>query len=104
MKDPEVSREFEWDKGNLDKSYQKHAITPRESEEIFLDENLRVVPDIKHQEKEPRFAALGKTLEAKVLSVIFTMRGEKIRVISARPANRKERSIYEEKVKKNPKI
>lgn len=102
MSDPSQSHEFEWDRGNLDKSYQKHGITPNESEEIFLDENLQVAPDVRHAQSEPRFAAFGKTTGGKLLFVIFTLRGHKIRVISARPANRKERRIYEEKAEKNP--
>ncbi len=97
-------KEFEWDQGNLNKSYRKHGITPKESEEIFLDENLRVVPDLKHQQKEPRYAAIGKTMEQKILFVVFTLRSQKIRVISARKAHRKERRIYGEKIEKNTKI
>jgi len=87
--------EFEWDKGNLDKSYQKHGITPAESEEIFLDENLQVIKDIRHSQKETRFIALGKTFLGKILFVVFTLRGRRIRIISARVANKKERRHYE---------
>lgn len=93
---------FEWDAGNLDKSYAKHGITPRQSEEIFLDENLQIVKDIKHSEKENRMIAIGQTFEGKILFVVFILRKMKIRVVSARIANRKEREMYEEKIKKNP--
>lgn len=41
-------REFEWDKGNIEKSFQKHGITPNEAEEIFLDEDLLLQEDLKH--------------------------------------------------------
>ncbi len=87
--------EFNWDDGNLDKSYQKHGITPAESEEVFLDENLKVISDIKHSQREPRFIALGKTSKEKILFVVFTIRERKIRIISARIANKKERRHYE---------
>ena len=103
MPDQGLIHEFEWDQGNLNKSYLKHGITPKESEEIFLDENLRVVPDVKHQQDEPRFVALGKTLAGDTLFVVFTLRGHKVRVISARRMNRKERRVYE-KIKKNPQV
>lgn len=86
---------FQWDKGNVDKSYQKHGISPNQSEEIFLDENLKILKDIKHLQKEERFIALGKTFGGKKLFVVFTLRGEKIRIISTRSMNKKERRQYE---------
>lgn len=92
--------EFEWDKGNIDKSFAKHGITPNEAEEIFLDEDLKVIRDIKHSQKEERYIAVGKNSKEVILSVVFTFRRQKIRIISARIANKKERSLYE-KTKKN---
>lgn len=94
-------KEFEWDKGNIDKSYEKHGITPKESEEIFLDENLKVTRDIRHSQREKRFIGLGKTFEKKILFVVFSIRKNKIRIISARKANKKERRKYGQKIKKN---
>lgn len=88
-------REFEWDEGNIDKSYLKHGITPNEAEEIFLDEELVVLDDVKHSQDEERFIAIGKTFTSKVLFVVFMMKKEKIRIISARTANKKERRHYE---------
>lgn len=92
---------FEWDKGNIDKSYQKHGVTPNEAEEIFVDKNIGIEKDIKHQEAEERYIAIGMTLNEKLLFVVFTMRDSIIRVISARRANKKERRLYEN-AKKNP--
>ncbi len=86
---------FQWDGGNVDKNYKKHGVSPKEAEEIFLDETLKVKKDFKHSQKEKRFIAFGKTFSNKVLFVVFTMRGELIRIISARDANRKERAVYE---------
>lgn len=87
---------FEWDKGNLDKSYRKHGITPSEAEEIFLDEHAVGVVDVKHSDKENRHIILGQTAERKTLFVVFTIRRSNIRIISARRANRKEKDIYEQ--------
>lgn len=95
---------FEWDKGNIEKSYKKHGIRPRDTEEVFLDKDLRVERDIKHQAKEERHIAIGKTLADKLLFIIFTMRNKRIRIISGRTANRKERRLYEESIKENTKI
>lgn len=94
----EKIKEFEWDEGNIDKSYQKHGITPNESEEIFLDEDLKVVSDVKHEQGEARFIALGRTSTGKILFTVFTMRRNKIRIISARIASKKERSHYEKNI------
>lgn len=94
-------KDFEWDKGNIDKSFEKHGITPNQSEEIFLDENLKVIKDIRHSQDEKRFIAIGRTFENKILFVIFTFRDKKIRIISARKANKKERRKYEKAIKKN---
>lgn len=88
---------FEWDKGNLDKNYRKHGISVKESEELFLNENILFNDDIKHSQKEKRFIAIGKTLEDKILFAVFNFRKDKIRIISARPANKKEKKKYEEK-------
>lgn len=87
--------EFEWDEGNVDKNYKKHGITPNQAEEIFLDERLKIKKDIKHSQKEERLIALGKNLTKNVLFVVFTRRQNKIRIISARSANLKERRSYE---------
>jgi len=86
---------FEWDKGNINKSFKKHKISPNEAEEIFLDEHLKIIKDIKHSQEERRLIALGKTFSEKQLFIVYTVRGEKIRIISARPMDKKERSYYE---------
>lgn len=88
---------FEWDKWNIDKSYQKHGVTPSEAEEVFLDKDIVLLEDIKHSTKEERFVAIGKITKRDILFVAFTYRKNKIRIISARKANKKERRLYEEK-------
>lgn len=89
--------DFEWDEGNVDKSYKKHGITPNEAEEIFLDKDVLLQEDIRHSQKETRLIAIGKTESEKTLFVVFIGREHKIRIISARVANKKERRRYEEK-------
>ena len=61
---------------------------------------LLVIDDSKHSQGESRFHALGKTNEARILHITFTLRnaGESIRVISARDMHRKERKIYEQTI------
>lgn len=86
---------FEWDSGNQTKSIRKHTVTCEEAEEVF--EGRRLVPlgqQIEPVTAEPRFGILGETRHGRLLFLAFTIRNEKIRVISARPMNRKERSFY----------
>lgn len=88
---------FEWDSGNIDKSYQKHGITPNEAEEVFLDTEILLLEDKKHSEEEERFEAIGRTVKGDILFLAFTTRSNNIRIISARKANKKERSHYDQK-------
>ena len=92
---------FEWDKGNIAKSYQKHGISSREAEEVFLDESLQILKDVKHSQRESRYIAVGKDFSGGIIFIVFTIRNSKVRVISARPANIKERQHYEQAVKEN---
>jgi len=91
---------FGWDKWNIDKNYLKHGITPKEAEEAFTYEGSYYFSDIKHSKTEERFILLGKTFEKKNLFIIFTMRGKKVRIISARRMHESEVKKYE-KAKKN---
>lgn len=88
---------FEWDEWNIDKSYKKHGITPNEAEEVFLDEDILVLEDTKHSRQEERFEAIGEIIKGRILFLAFTVRGDKVRIISARTANKKERRRYEKK-------
>ena len=86
--------EFEWDEGNQEKP-RKHGLTSEETEEVFFDENKVTFTDKIHSLNEERLRIIGKTKKNKLLFVVFTRRGKKIRIISARDINRKEVSLYE---------
>jgi uncharacterized DUF497 family protein len=88
---------FEWDAGNATKNVTKHRVTAREAEAVFADPHVRVLDDIAHSTPELRWKAFGMTPQLRYLVVSFTIRVPLIRVISARPMNRKERKIYEQK-------
>ncbi len=95
MKDFSQIEGFEWDEGNIYKNWGKHKVTHFECEEIFFNQPLVVMPDIKHSEKEIRYYALGRTNQERFLFVVFTVRKKRIRVISARNMNKKERKWYQ---------
>ena len=92
---------FEWDLGNIEKNWIKHQVTYQEAEEAFFSRPALVFEDEGHSESERRLLLWGQTGKGRYLAVVFTYRVEKIRVISARPMNRKERTAYE-KTKENP--
>jgi uncharacterized DUF497 family protein len=94
--DPLDFEGFDWDSGNIAKN-DKHGVEPEEAEEIFFNEPLLVHEDEKHSGSEKRRRALGRTAKRQLL-VVFTVRGKLIRVISARPMNRRERAIYEKEI------
>ena len=87
---------FEWDKGNSDKNWLKHGVRNSDAEEVFFDKQKRIAKDIFHSGKEKRFILLGKTKKETVLSIVFTIRRNKIRIISARTTNKKEARLYEQ--------
>ncbi len=92
------SIEFEWDKGNIDKNLKKHGVCDKESEEVFYNKPVFLLLDVRHStRREIRYYALGKTNENKILFLSFTVRKNRIRIISSRLANKKERKIYVEK-------
>ena len=88
---------FQWDHGNARKSADKHDVSQVEAEQVFFNEPLLIVDDVKHKQIESRFHALGKTTSGRRLHITFTLRENdtKIRVISARDMHRKERACYE---------
>ncbi len=88
---------FQWDRSNIDKNLIKHNVENWESEQVFFNKPLLVLDDPKHSIPEKRWAAFGKTDADRFLIVIFTKRGDLIRVISARDMNKKERKFYDEK-------
>ena len=91
---------FDWDDGNARKSAEKHNVSQPEAEQVFFNQPLLILPDIKHSQQETRFHALGKTDDKRHLHITFTVRIKAgiqlIRIISARDMHRKERSKYEQ--------
>lgn len=103
MKVDKRSLAFEWTKGNIDKN-KKHRVEDKEAEQVFFDEFKLTIKDERHSTIEERFLLLGRTKDGRKLSVIYTIRGEKIRIISARDMNKKERRKYEEELQDNTKV
>jgi len=86
---------FDWDRGNLLKNWEKHEVSRSECEQVFFNQPLVAAGDEKHSASEARYYALGQTDAGRRLFVVFTVRRNLIRVISARDMNRLERKVYE---------
>jgi len=86
---------FDWDEGNSLKNWKKHQVKQTEAEEVFGNQPRLIFEDINHSVGEKRYLALGKTRFGRKIALFFTFRTSKIRVISARDMNKKERIRYE---------
>lgn len=84
---------FDWDEGNIYKNKVKHNLNWWEIEEIFFNSPI-IKEDKKHSETECRCFSLGETDDNLELFVVFTIRNDKIRIISARQMSKKERRFY----------
>jgi uncharacterized protein len=86
---------FEWDKGNSHKNWKKHGITNEQAEEVFFDEKKKIAKDVFHSGTEKRWILLGTTKNGELLFIVFTVRNNIIRIVSARYTNKKEAYLYE---------
>lgn len=95
---------FDWNEGNLTKSWEKHRVTPWECEQVFFNLPLVIAEDAPHSTVERRYYVLGQTDADRRLFLVFTIRSRKIRIISARDMSAQERRKYHEQVKTNPDV
>jgi uncharacterized DUF497 family protein len=93
--DPSKCRGFQWDDGNAEKNWVKHQVSRGETEQVFFNRPLVVVEGEQRAESTLRYYALGQTDARRLLFIVFTMRDDLIRVISARPMSRQERRVYD---------
>ena len=92
---PEIL-EFEWDAGNEQKNWITHQVSAEEAEEPFFAEERFILEDIWHStKKEARYILIGKSKQGRLLFTVYTIRKEKIRIISSRDADKKEVLLYE---------
>jgi uncharacterized DUF497 family protein len=83
---------FDWDSGNISKIENRFSLAEVEQ---FFDQELMIIKDRGHSINEERFIAIGMGQKSKMMFSCFTIRNNKIRVISARYMRRKEAEYYE---------
>jgi hypothetical protein len=87
---------FEWDPKKASANLRKHGISFDEAATVFLDDLSLTGEDPDHSLHEERYVTFGISSSGRLLVVSHTDRGDRVRIINARPATRPERKIYEE--------
>lgn len=87
---------FEWDRTKDSTNRRKHGVEFTEACSVFADPLSITIPDPDHAFGEERFVIVGMSSKRSLLIVVHTIRGERVRLISARSATRQERHKYEE--------
>lgn len=87
--------QFEWDEGKNHENQKKHSVSFSYAQNVFFDPKRVIALDMKHSQKERRYFCIGR-METGILTVRFTYRGDKIRIIGA-GYWRKGKIAYEKK-------
>jgi uncharacterized protein len=90
--------EFEWDDAKEARNIQRHGVEFDEAVTTFYDPLALIRLDEQHSNGEERFVLLGGSRRGRMLVTIFVERGRTIRIVSSRPATRREVRAYEEGV------
>lgn len=88
--------DFEWDDAKAELNQRKHGVSFAEAMTVFGDPLSLTGYDPDHSDDEDRYLTMGSSAEGRLLLVSHTDRGAKVRIISARPASRRERKDYED--------
>jgi len=86
---------FEWDPEKAASNEEKHKVTFDEASSVFADPLSVTTFDPLHSDDEDRFVIIGMSSRARILVVCFTDREDRVRIISARVATKRERRQYE---------
>ncbi|NUN64346.1 BrnT family toxin [Pseudanabaena biceps] len=90
-----MDMKFEWDNSKAITNLKKHGVSFEEAQTVFDNPLAVIFDDAAHSINEYREIIIGHSLRSQLLIISFTERSNSIRIISARPATRKEREEYE---------
>ncbi len=88
---------FEWDEIKNKNNIRKHKVSFQEARTVFTSHELTERDDL-HSQDEQRYKTVGYSKRNRLLIVSYTERGDKIRIISARKANKQQRADYEQSI------
>ncbi len=92
---------FEWDTDKAKKNIKVHGISFDEASTVFKDNLSLTIYDPLHSEEEDRLILIGNSCKNRLSVIVHMERGDKIRIITARKAAKKERKQYEENAKRS---
>ena len=92
---------FEWDPEKAKENFETHGISFDEASTAFGDILSLAIYDPLHSDEEDRFVLIGNSHRNRLLVVVHTVRADRVRLISARKATKKERKQYEENAKRS---
>jgi hypothetical protein len=87
--------QFEWDEAKAAANVRKHGVSFEEAITVFSDLNTITIFDVEHSETEDRFVDIGLSASGRILVIVYTEQGARIRIISCRKATPAERRQYE---------
>ena len=87
---------FEWDPKKNSANLRKHGVSFAEASTVFGDSLSVTIPDPDHVTDEERYVIVGMSTSQRLLVVVHTIRGQRIRLISARRASKHEKDTYQE--------
>lgn len=87
--------QFEWNAKKAKTNLRKHRVSFNEAIMVFSDVFSLTYNDASHSHGEHRYVTLGMSDRSRILVVVHTMRGEQVRIISARKATPREKKSYE---------
>jgi uncharacterized protein len=90
--------QFEWDPIKTEVNRRKHGISFKEAATVWTDAFALIAPDPLHSVGEAREWIIGVSHRDHLMVVVFTQRGDRIRIISARPPTKRERDGYVEQL------
>lgn len=94
-----MALQFDWDPKKARRNVDRHGVSFDEASTAFRDTMSITIPDPAHSETEDRLVLVGYSYRNRLIVVVHTDRNDRIRIISARPATRRERIRYEESEK-----
>jgi hypothetical protein len=87
--------EFEWDESKANRNFNKHGVRFEEAITVFLDPNAVTLSDVLHSLNEERYIDIGLASTGRLLLVVYTERGSRIRLISSRLCTPREAKLYD---------
>ena len=92
---------FEWDLNKAKRNLRIHSVSFDEASTVFGDTLSLTIYDPLHSGEEDRLVLIGSSYKNRVLTIVHTESGDKIRIITARKATKNERKQYEENAKRS---